>query len=195
MSNDNPGEALPRTVRIEVFTDHSADHGIDFRMYDSAAANPNEPVTELVFCKEGKKKKDFHKVTFVLKNTEGTNLKFAPEKRDALWVVEGDSKTRPKCPKTKPAKAPSGKTLRAITVDDYELVAHNNNNEKCEFSFALGVVAASDVNATQVIPLDPGGSNQNGGEDDLVDSAINTNVIVGALLGVALLAVGFMILR
>jgi hypothetical protein len=194
MSNDNPGKALERTIRIEVFPDHSAEHGIDFRMYDSANAEPDQAVDELVFSKAGAKKEDYHKITFRLENTKGTNVKFAPKKDDALWVVEGDSKNRPACPKRKPSKKPSGKTLRAITVDDYELVAHNNNNDECEFSFALGVVAASDVNATQVIPLDPGGSNQNGGED-LVDISSNMNVIVGAIAGVALIAVAFMVLR
>lgn len=193
MSHDNNGKPLERTVRIEVFPDHSDEHGVGFRMYDESV-NTDTVVTDLIFSKKGHKTNDYHKVKFVLKNTQGTNLKFAPQKADALWVVEGTD-TRPPCPKTKPAKAPSGKTLRAIKVDDYELVAHNNNNEKCEFSFALGVVAASDVNATQVIPLDPGGSNQNGGEDPLIDSSVNLNVVVGAIAGVALLAVGFMILR
>lgn len=192
----NDGKPKDRRVRIEVFPDHSAEHGIDFRMYDESV-DANVPVSELVFSKDQEKMctNDFHRVTFVLKNTQGTNVKFAPSKGDALWVVDGDATKRPPCPKSKPAKAPSGKTLRAIKVDDYELVAHNNNNEACQFSFALGVVAASDVNATQVIPLDPGGSNQNGGEDRLVDSAINANVIIGAIAGVALVAVAFLMLR
>lgn len=194
MSHDNDGKPLERTVRIEVFPNHSDEHGVGFQMYDESV-NTDTVVTDLKFSKKGHKTNDYHRVKFVLKNTRGTNLKFAPQKADALWVIEGDETTRPKCPKTKPTKKPSGKTLRAISVDDYELVAHNNNNEKCEFSFALGVVAASDVNATQVIPLDPGGSNQNGGEVPLIDSSVNLNVVVGAIAGVALIAVAFMILR
>lgn len=192
----NDGKPKDRRVRIEVFPDHSAEHGIDFRMFDESV-DAHSAVTELIFSKDQEKMctNDYHRVTFVLENTQGTNVKFAPDKRDALWVVEGTDDKRPPCPKTRPAKAPSGKTLRAIKIDDYEMVAHNNNNEECEFSFALGVVAASDVNATQVIPLDPGGSNQNGGEDPLTDTSISTNVIVGAIAAVAVLAVGFMILR
>ena len=192
----NDGKPKDRRVRIEVFPDHSAEHGIDFRMFDESV-DAHSAVTELIFSKDQEKMctNDYHRVTFVLDNTKGTNVKFAPDKRDALWVVEGTDGKRPPCPKTRPAKAPSGKTLRAIKIDDYEMVAHNNNNEECEFSFALGVVAASDVNATQVIPLDPGGSNQNGGEDPLTDTSISTNVIVGAIAAVAVLAVGFMILR
>jgi hypothetical protein len=194
MAGDNDGKALPRTVRIEVFPDPSKEHGVGFRMFDSAAEKPDQATDVLIFSKAGKKTNDFHRVTFKLENTQGTNLKFA-RKGDALWVVEGDDKTRPSCPSTKPAEEPSGKTLRVIRRHDHELVAHNNNNEKCEFSFALGVVTATDLDEYKVIPLDPGGSNQNGGEEPLVDSSVNLNVIVGALAGVALLAVGYMILR
>lgn len=193
MPADNDGNRLPRTVRVEVFPDASKEHGIGFKMFDSTSGNSNQPTDELVFSKAGKFKNDYHRITFKLENTQGANLKFA-RREDALWVVEGDDKTRPPCPRTKPAQAPSGKTLRLVGRHDLELIAHNNNNERCEFSFALGVVSATDLDEYKVIPLDPGGSNQNGGET-LVDSSINTNVIVGAIAGMALLAVGFMILR
>lgn len=188
------GKPVDRNVTIKAYTDHSEEHGVRFEMYDDLY-DANTPTMKLKFSKndEGMYTDDWHRVTFRLANQDTLHLKFASEKRDALWVAESDDPTKaPPCPKRRPTK--TNTAMKAHQVKDYELIAHNSNHEHREFTFALNFVAAADVHGSNLIPFDPGGTNTNGGTDPLTDS-ISSTVIIGAVAAVAVLAVAYLTLR
>jgi len=190
------GKPIDRTVTIQTYRDHSAELGVRFEMFDDFY-DSKTPTLCLRFSKDDVKdmrKSDFHRVTFRLNNNNGLQLKFASDKKDALWVVESTNGEQPDCPKTKPANGNTA--LKAEKVKDHELIAHNSNNCSLKFSFALNFVDAADVLGTQLIPFDPGGVNTNGGQaDDISAFGISSNVVVGAVAATALLAVAFVFLR
>lgn len=186
----NPGEPVDRTVKIVAFPDSKEPQGIGFHMYDESVSK-TEPTDCLSFSNAGIFKSNWHHITFVLENTKGTNLKFALEPRDALWVCDAVDGERPECPKKRPKKP--GSAMRLIgQVGDHHIFVRNDNkppNGRLEFSFALNFVRASDVDSNELITYDPGGTNQNGGLEDPKFLTANSIVLgVGAVLATVALA-------
>lgn len=165
----------------------------DFHMED----DQGRELLTLEFSKDkypGMKKNDDHEVHFELVQQEGMTLEFAHSLDDVLWVEMGDEYTMPPCPKKEPN--PPCTIFYAEKSHPRKMIAVNTNPARQKFSFTINFVDSTHQGPKKLIPFDPGGSNQNGGEPpDIIDAGISTNVIIGAIAGVALLAVGFMILR
>ena len=179
-------------VTIVAKIDQSKPDGVDFRMEDENGAQ----LDTLVFSKDkypGMKKNDDHEVSFELDQEQGLTLEFAHSLDDVLWVEMGDKETMPPCP----TKEPDPKTdiFYAEKSRPLKMTAVNTNPCKQLFSFTINFTDRTNQGPKKLIPFDPGGSNQNGGEPPFTDASINTNLVVGAIAAVALVAVAFMILR
>lgn len=178
------------TKKIDIVAepDPQAPNGVKFHMEDE---NGDELET-LEFSKDaiqGMKKNDNHEVRFKLKQESGMTLEFAQSPSDALWVAWGTKDTYPPCPTTKPPKQDD--VFYAEKSNGNILVATNTNPAICLFSFTLNFVDPNSPTPTKLIPYDPGGGNQDGGEPPATSEGSN---VLAIMLGIgAVAALGYVV--
>lgn len=129
----------------------------DFSMTQDGVARE-----DLEFRKEGKKKVDWHDVSFRLIDPSG-KLAFHPDRDDALWVARGDEHGPPPCPTSRSADPEKEFRVKSDPKPN-ELLVHNGNNRECYLNYRLNFVAAGSGSKTIVASHDPVVGNKNGGE-------------------------------
>ena len=184
----------PRKINIIAAPDPHAENGVSFHMEDEKG----DELETLIFSKDaqpGMKKDDHHEVRFKLVQESGMTLEFAQSPSDALWVAWGTRDTYPPCPEAKPSQPDT--IFYATKSNGNTLVAINTNPSECLFSFSLNFVDPDSSTPTKLIPYDPGGGNQDGGEPPFIggDFTANTNKVGMIALVVGILAVAFIALR
>ncbi|MFS8085826.1 MAG: hypothetical protein ACMG6H_09365 [Acidobacteriota bacterium] len=136
------------------------------------------------------KKNDNHEVRFKLVQESGMTLEFAQSPSDALWVAWGTETTYPPCPKTKPSQPDT--IFYAEKSIGNKLVAVNTNPAVCLFSFTLNFVDPHSSTPAKLIPYDPGGGNQDGGDPPFIDFG---NIAQVLSISVAIIAIAFIAYR
>jgi hypothetical protein len=184
----------PKKINIVAAPDPHAENGVTFHMEDQ---NGDELET-LVFNKDqepGMKKDEHHEVRFKLIQESGMTLEFAQSPSDALWVAWGTRDTYPACPQTKPAQKDT--IFYATKSNANTLTAINTNPTECLFSFSLNFVDPHSSTPTKLIPYDPGGGNQDGGEPPFIggDISASTGTVRVIALAVGVLAIAFVAFR
>ena len=154
-------------------------------------------LTSLVFSKDqepGMNKKDHHEVRFKFIQESGMTLEFAPKEADALCVVWGTETDFPaECPK---APMPKDTIFYAEKSNGNTLVAINTNPGKKKFNFTLNFVDPHSSTPHKLIPYDPPGDNQDGGEDRFeTDNLFSTNTVLVGVAAIALIGILYLALR
>jgi hypothetical protein len=117
-------------------------------------------------------------------------LEFAQAPSDALWVAWGTPTTYPPCPKTKPAQKDT--IFYAEKSNGNSMTAVNTNPAVCLFSFTLNFVDPHSATPTKLIPYDPGGGNQDGGQPPFTSAS---SLVQTVAVSVGILAVLFIAYR
>ena len=176
MTNPHP----PKDVHIKVKVTDVAAETFVFESSDITVG----PDNHLTFD-NGDNHSGFH-ISYELVGADG--YRFLDELDDALWAKVG-SKTY--CPQSKSGWG----QFEAIELKDAAgpggekriLKVWNKNRTRRDFSYTLRAKKVSDL-----LTLDPGGTNNNGGFDD---PFLSSNVIVGAVATAAVIAVVFFAFR
>jgi hypothetical protein len=118
-----------------------------------------DPAVPIIFNKDtdNMPKVDHYRIRFDIKRFSQSQLRFAPDINDVLWVNQGTS-----CPQS--ACYMPG----VIWVDDMDedgewIDVINMDMTVLDFWFTLNLVPKNDPTSRNFTPIDPGGGNQNGG--------------------------------
>ncbi len=137
----------------------------------------------IVFNKndDNMKKVDHYRLRFSLSDFKNTKLRFVPSMADAMWAHTDVSK----CPDS-PCAMPN-----VFWVDDMDkngewIDVINMNMAVENFRFTLNFVekSVSNPTATDYVPLDPTGGNQNTGGTGSGSPLISTSLATGVVTGV-----------
>ena len=150
--------------------------------------NPIPPSVLLTFdkSKDKIKKVDHYRIRFDIKQFNQSPLRFTPNRDDVLWVKAGSGSAS--CP-----TSPCHDMPDTLWVDNMDSAGEwidviNMDMRKEDFWFTLNLVRKSDPTSTNYVPVDPGGSNQNGG---LSGSGTKFDVFAAVAAGAAAGIVAF----
>ena len=118
-----------------------------------------DPAVPIIFNKDTDQmpKVDHYRIRFDIKHFSQSQLRFAPDINDVLWVHLGAA-----CPQA-PCYMPGVIWVADMDKDGEWIDVINMDMTVENFWFTLNLVPKNDPTSKNFVPIDPGGGNQNGG--------------------------------
>lgn len=134
---------------------------IDFEMLDKKKKAIAGAKIDSVKDNKWHKFNDYHRVTFVLDDQTGRDLRFLKDPDEVFWVDAAPMGQAPACP----TSTSTEDDFSVESVTNNVLIVRNMNSKQCDYKFTLNFVGTMPNGTTGLIPYDPDWGNGNGGHN------------------------------